>query len=36
MQKLNVESNMQQKVVPFSQVADMSIAEDAIKMVGKS
>lgn len=33
MQQLNVDFGMQKKVLPFSEVADMSLAKDAIKML---
>ena len=34
MQGLNVELGVQKKVMPFSQVADMSVAQEALKMLG--
>lgn len=34
MQGLNVELGVQKKVLPFSQVADMSIAREALKLIG--
>ena len=34
MQKLNVELGVQQKALPFEQVADMSLARDAVKLLG--
>jgi ABC-type nitrate/sulfonate/bicarbonate transport system substrate-binding protein len=34
MQNLNVSFKIQSKVLPFEQVADMSVANDAIKMLG--
>ena len=34
MQGLNVELGVQKKVLPFTQVADMSIAREALKMIG--
>ncbi len=34
MQQLNVELGVQKAILPFSQVADMSIARDAIKLLG--
>jgi len=34
MQGLNVELGVQKKVLPFSQVADMSVAQEALKMLG--
>ena len=34
MQGLNVELGVQKKVLPFMQVADMSIAREALKMIG--
>lgn len=34
MQKLNVELGVQKGLVPFAQVADMSIARDAVKLLG--
>lgn len=33
-QELNVELGVQKKVLPFAQVADMSIARDAVKLLG--
>lgn len=34
MQNLNLSFKVQSKVLPFSQVADMSLAQDAIKLLG--
>lgn len=34
MQKLNVEFGIQKKVLPFNEVADMSLAKDAVKLLG--
>jgi hypothetical protein len=34
MQNLNVSFKIQSKLLPFEQVADMSLANDAIKMLG--
>ena len=34
MQELNVELGVQKKILPFEQVADMSIAADALKLIG--
>jgi ABC-type nitrate/sulfonate/bicarbonate transport system substrate-binding protein len=33
MQKLNVDLEVQKKVLPFDQVADMSLAKDALKLI---
>ncbi len=33
-QQLNVEFNVQSKVLPVSQIADMSLARDAVKLLG--
>jgi hypothetical protein len=33
LQKLNVQVNVQHEVLPFEKVADMSIAEDALKLL---
>lgn len=34
MQKLNVEFGIQKTVLPFNEVADMSLAKDAVKLLG--
>jgi ABC-type nitrate/sulfonate/bicarbonate transport system substrate-binding protein len=34
MQKLNVSMGVQQAVLPYAEVADMSLAQDALKMLG--
>jgi ABC-type nitrate/sulfonate/bicarbonate transport system substrate-binding protein len=34
MQELNVELGIQKKILPFAQIADMSIARDAVKLLG--
>jgi ABC-type nitrate/sulfonate/bicarbonate transport system substrate-binding protein len=34
MQDLNVEFGVQKKILPFSEVADMSLAKDALKLLG--
>ncbi|MGH7033990.1 MAG: ABC transporter substrate-binding protein [Stellaceae bacterium] len=34
MQKLNVESGVQKKILPFNEVADMSLAKEAVKRLG--
>lgn len=34
MQKLNVEFGIQKTVLPFNEVADMSLAKDAVKLIG--
>ncbi|HKT20725.1 MAG TPA: ABC transporter substrate-binding protein [Stellaceae bacterium] len=34
MQKLNIEFGIQKEVLPFSEVADMSLAKDALKLMG--
>jgi ABC-type nitrate/sulfonate/bicarbonate transport system substrate-binding protein len=34
MQELNVETGVQKSVLPFERVADMSLAQDAIKLLG--
>ena len=34
MQGLNVELGVQKRALPFSQVADMSVAQEALKMLG--
>lgn len=34
MQKLNVEFGIQKKVLPFNEVADMSLAKEALKLLG--
>jgi ABC-type nitrate/sulfonate/bicarbonate transport system substrate-binding protein len=36
MQQLNVDLGVQQKVLPFEQVADMSLAREAIARIGKA
>jgi ABC-type nitrate/sulfonate/bicarbonate transport system substrate-binding protein len=33
-QQLNVEMGLQKKILPFDQVADMSLARDALKLIG--
>ena len=33
MQELNVKTEVQQSVLPFEQVADMSLARDAVKLI---
>jgi len=35
MQELNVETGVQKSVLPFERVADMSLAQDAIKLLGR-
>ncbi len=34
MQNLNVEFDVQKKILPFNEVADMSLAKDALKLLG--
>jgi ABC-type nitrate/sulfonate/bicarbonate transport system substrate-binding protein len=34
MQQLNVESGVQKKILPFNEVADMSLAKEAVKRLG--
>jgi ABC-type nitrate/sulfonate/bicarbonate transport system substrate-binding protein len=34
MQQINVDFNVQKQVLPFERVADMSLAQDALKLVG--
>lgn len=34
MQELNVELGLQKKVLPYNQVVDMSLAQDAVKLLG--
>ncbi len=34
MQQLNVDLGVQQKVLPFEQVADMSLAKEAMTRIG--
>lgn len=36
MQALNVSLGLQREIVPYDQVADMSLAQDALKLVGKA
>jgi hypothetical protein len=33
-QELNVSLGLQRRVVPYEQVADMSIARDALRLIG--
>ena len=35
-QKLNVQLGVQQKVLPFEQIVDTTLARDALKLIGSA